>query len=166
MKATVCALAAFAVLAFAGVSVASASPPVITRYPDTTLTTQVPDICPSPYTLTMDLTGWTEQVFFDTNGNLAKVNYEWFEQDTFTGPAGTLTGEKYHSHMQVLLDSSGNVTSIYLDGGLEKVWLPDGTFFITAGRTDVLARTTSVILNPDHGHSGNIAEFCAALGVN
>jgi len=62
------------------------------------------------------------------------------------------------------LDSSGNITHIYADGVGEKIPLPDGTLFISAGRLDFADHPgVNFTLSPDHGHTGNLAAFIAAL---
>jgi hypothetical protein len=53
-------------------------------------------------------------------------------------------------------------------GGVERVLLPDGTLFWSAGRFDWLAHfgdnpELTFTLTPDHGRSGNVDAFCAAL---
>ena len=63
-----------------------------------------------------------------------------------------------------LLDSSGNVTNIYVSGVAIKVPLPDGGLFIAAGRSDFMAHPGDAFaIVPDHGNATNVDGFCAAL---
>lgn len=159
-------LLAVIMLAAIAVPAAWANPPTITHFPDFTGTTTITDLCTSPISLTFTLTKQTEIDFTDQNGNLTEVQLKFFEQDTFVGPTGnTLVGETYSAEVQILFDSNGNVTNIYGDGPLEKVRLPDGSLFVSAGRVDFLARGVQFVFTPDTGRSGNVAGFCAALGA-
>jgi hypothetical protein len=159
-------LAATLALALAVVSTAAANPPTITHFPDFTGTATITDLCASPITLTFTLTNQTEIDLTDQDGNSTEILLKFFEQDTFVGPTGnTLVGETYTGEVQILFDSNGNVTNIYGDGPLEKVRLPDGSLFVSAGRVDFLARGAAFVFTPDTGHSGNVAGFCAALGA-
>jgi hypothetical protein len=56
------------------------------------------------------------------------------------------------------------VTHVFASGVVEKILLPDGTFFISAGRLDFLGHPgATFVLSPDVGNSGNVDAFCAAL---
>ena len=157
---------ALIVLAAIVVPVAWANPPTITHFPDSTDTETITDLCTSPVTLTFALTNETEIDFSDQSGNLTAIHLKFFEQDTFVGPTGdTLVGEPYTGEVQILFDGNGNITNIYGDGTLEKVQLPDGGLFVSAGRVDFVARGVPFVFTPDTGHSGNVAGFCAALGA-
>jgi hypothetical protein len=159
-------LAATVALALAVVSTAAANPPIIVHVPDVTGTATITDLCASPITLTFTLTNQTVTIFSDQNGNSTETHDRFFEQDTFVGPTGnTLVGDTYTAEVQVLFDSNLNVTHIYGNGPLEKVRLPDGSLFVSAGRVDFLARAAAFVFTPDTGHSGNVAGLCAALGA-
>jgi hypothetical protein len=159
-------LAATAALALAVVSTAAANPPTITHFPDVTGTLTVTDICASPITVTFTETNQTETDFTDQDGNLNNIHFRFFEQDTFVGPTGnTLVGETYTTEVRAVFDSNLNLTHIYGAAVLEKVRLPDGSLFVSAGRADFLARGVAFVITPDTGHSGNVAGFCAALGA-
>jgi hypothetical protein len=159
-------LLALILLAGVAVTAAWANPPTITHFPDFTGTTTITDLCASPITQTFALTNQTETDFTDRNGNLTEIRSKFFEQDTFVGPTGnTLVGERYSAEVQFLFDSNGNVTNIYGNGPLEKVRLPDGSLFASAGRVDFQARGVPFVFTPDTGHSGNVAGLCAALGA-
>jgi hypothetical protein len=104
-----------------------------------------------------------ETDFFDASGALTRMSWHVVEQDTFIANEKTLVGIPFNANMIWLFDSSGNVTHIYADGVAEKVPLPDGSLFISAGRFDFLDHTGEYVLSPDKGNPGNLAAFCAAL---
>ena len=86
------------------------------------------------------------------------------EQDRFTANGKTLVGIPFTFNMEFLFDSSGNVVHTYANGLVEKVPLPDGSLFVSAGRLDWVAHPGEpFLLSPDVGNPGNIAGFCAAL---
>jgi hypothetical protein len=123
----------------------------------------VTDICAFPVTLdfTADL---TETEFVDTSGNLTRVDFHLVEQDTFSANGKTLFGLPYTVNIERLFDSSGHVTHVFADGVIEKVPLPDGSLFLTAGRLDFAAHGfPGILLTPDTGATVNLAGFCAAL---
>jgi hypothetical protein len=66
--------------------------------------------------------------------------------------------------LDIPLDSDGNPTAVVATGVAEKIPLPDGTLFVSAGYVDFLDHPgVSFILSPDRGNPGNVAAFCAAL---
>ncbi len=118
----------------------------------------------------------TETDFYDQSGSLIRMDFHVVEQDTFHmvidyNPDGTpifgekqLVGIPFAFSARWLFESSGNLTHLYCDGVTEKIWLPDGSLFISAGRLDFVAHgMPGAVLSPDHGNPGNIAGFCAAL---
>jgi hypothetical protein len=167
MRTTVCVLAAFAALAVVGVTGASASAPVVTRIPALPPTTStVHGVCSFDFTDINTVTNWTETDFFDTNGTLTAINFEFFSADKYVGPHGaTLANKGGHFHARMVFDSSGNVVSDYGEGVIENVPLPDGSTFFAAGRADFLAHGNQPIFLPDWGGSRNLTGFCAALGA-
>ena len=89
----------------------------------------------------------------------------WAEQDTFTGPTGeTLTSDWYHYRISGRLDEDGNIISQTASGQIMVVRLPDGSISRSAGlvRFDPLEDVFSI--TTDHGLSGDVEAFCAALG--
>jgi hypothetical protein len=95
---------------------------------------------------------------------LTRIHQHFTEQDTFTAHGKTLVGIPYTANLEILFDSSGNVTHILASGVFEKIPLPDGSLFISAGRIDFAAyQGATFILSPDKGNPGNVAGFCAAL---
>jgi hypothetical protein len=71
----------------------------------------------------------------------------------------------YTVNEEVLFDSSGNVTHVYAEGVVERVLLPNGSLFLTAGRTDFINHPgEGFVVVPDVGTpGGDVAGFCAAL---
>jgi hypothetical protein len=65
---------------------------------------------------------------------------------------------------RVLFDSSGYITNEIADGLVERVVLPDGSLFLSAGRADFIDHPGVIfLLTPDHGTPADVAAFCAAL---
>jgi hypothetical protein len=165
MKARLCVVLVFGLLAAVLASTASANSIVITNFPDYTApTTTVSGICPSPIDVTASVWNMTRTQFFDNDGIKTAAHWRWVEQDTFTGPTGSLVGEPFAVEQFLSFASDGTRVSAYVNGVLERVRLPDGRFFITAGRVDFLGITDWIWL-PDSGHFGDIDAFCAALGA-
>jgi hypothetical protein len=121
------------------------------------------DVCSFPISITVAINiSGTE--FVDQNGVLIRSFQHSDQQDTFTANGKTLVGIPYTYNIEILYDSNGAVTHLYADGVIEKVPLPDGSLFISAGRVDFTDHPGAiVILSPDHGNPGNIEGFCAAL---
>ncbi len=127
--------------------------------PDIPLT----DVCSFPIWVTVNITIHGID-FFDESGALTRSFQHYAQQDTFTANGKTLVGIPYTYNMEFLIDSSGTAVHIYADGVFEKVPLPDGSLFISAGRADFAAHPgQGFLLSPDKGNPGNVAGFCAAL---
>jgi hypothetical protein len=143
-------------------SAARADRPVISHYPvsDSKLVT---DLCSFPITVaeSVDI---TETDFVNASGAITRIKLHIEEQDTFSANGKTLIGEPYTANIDIRFDSSGNVTQLYYEGVLEIVPLPDGSFFMAAGRVDLAARGfPPIVLSPDNGATVNLAGLCAAL---
>jgi hypothetical protein len=134
-----------------------------TREPiDQTITSVVTDICSFPVTITATLVG-TETTFYDQSGAVTRIQIHVVEQDVFTANGATLTGLPFTFNIRVLFED-GEVTHIYASGLVERVPLPDGTVFLSAGRLDFVAHPGAEFrIVPDVGRSGDVAAFCAAL---
>ena len=162
-------LAALGALALVvAVSAALGTPPAMWHhYPGFSGSATVTTWCSAPITLNYTETDFTEIDYFNNAGVPTMIKFEAFEQDTFIGPNGIpLVGEKYLVESHWIFDSTGTlVLHDYVRGVLEKVWLPDGTLFQSAGSVDFVADGGGFIITPDVGHSGNVAGFCAALGA-
>ena len=77
--------------------------------------------------------GGTEIDFFDRSGALTRVTQHVVQQDTYHANGKTLVGMPFSYDVQVLFDSSGNMTHMFANGVCEKISLPDGSRFISAG---------------------------------
>lgn len=149
-----------------GVSVttAQADKPTKTQLPPITFSPSVlTDVC--SFSVNIEPTvGGTQTLFVDTGGNLIRQRFHFVEQDTFTANGKTLVGIPFTFNLEFLFDSSGNLLQFYADGIVEKIPLPDGSLFISAGRVDWTAHPgVDWILSADNGNPGNVAGFCAAL---
>ena len=100
----------------------------------------------------------------DTSGVLTRIFIYEVEQDTFTANGKTLVGIPFTNNIEVLFDSSGNLTNLFANGVFEKIPLPDGSLFVSVGRVDFFDHPgVGFLITPDEGNSGNVAGFCAAL---
>ncbi|MFL6101160.1 MAG: hypothetical protein ACJ71T_14540 [Actinomycetales bacterium] len=122
----------------------------------------ITDLCAFPVAVHTVLIG-TETDFTDSAGNLVMIVGHGVFTDTFSANGVTLAGEPYHGNARATLDSSGNVISVTGQGVTERVPLPDGSVFFSAGRVDFLAHTGDEIFVPDTGRSGDVAALCQAL---
>jgi hypothetical protein len=118
--------------------------------------------CSFPITVDSAMTE-TDRFFSDQSGALTMANANVTEQDTFTANGKSLTGVPYTYSIEAYFDSSGNVTAVYADGVIERVPLPDGSVFRSAGRVDFIAQGSNFSVTPSFGGSTNLAGFCAAL---
>ena len=110
---------------------------------------------------------YTEHDYFDSNGLLTRSSYFLREQDTFIGPNGaTLVGDSMRFNFEFWFDAGGNPTAVYINGIVERVHLPDGSLFISAGRIDYSADGfPDFVIAPDHGGIHNLDGLCAALAA-
>lgn len=139
---------------------AAAIPPTRESF-DEVVTDTLTHICPFPVTVTSSLSG-TETQFFDQNGELVKILVHVKEQDTFSANGVSVTGERFTFQVHVSFEN-GEVTSVVATGVAEKIRLPDGTLFLSAGVIDFLAQDVPFSLVTDHGVTGDIDALCAAL---
>lgn len=152
-------------LVAAGVFAASAgaTPPVITSFSATAVPSTLSGVCSFDVSISSDFRG-TEIDYFDANGALTRIYEHTVEQDTFSANRKTITGEPFTFNIEVLFDAEGNLTHVFASGVTERIVLPDGTFFLSAGRGDfTLHPGAQFLLSPDVGNPGNVAAFCAAL---
>ena len=123
----------------------------------------VTDVCQFPFHLSGDV-HIDATDFYDHSGTLTKTKWHVVEQDTFTANGKTLVGMPFTFNMEWTYDSEGNWTQFYSDGVAEKVPLPDGSLFISAGRIDWLTHPgVMYVISADKGNPGDVAAFCAAL---
>lgn len=142
---------------------ALADRPTMTTFEGLTFSNVLTDVCAFPVNVESTDSG-TEIDYRDQSGALTRIFFHQVEQDTFTANGRTLVGTPYTFNAEELFDSDGNVTHVYTDGLVETIRLPDGSLFISAGRTDFTQHPgVGFVLSPDMGNSGNLAAFCAAL---
>ena len=125
------------------------------------------DLCPFSINVDSTFNGHALD-FVDKNGVVVNTRIHVVEQDTFTANGKTLVGLPFTFNIEMFFDSDGNMTGFLADGVLERVPLPDGKMFVSAGRLDAFAYLLDhpdavFILTPDKGNPGNLAGFCAAL---
>jgi hypothetical protein len=151
------ALSATGILAHPAAAVEPTREPI-----DDTIISEVTDICSFPVTIAATIVG-TETTFFDESGEVTRLQIHVVEQDVFSADGETLTGLPFTFNLQVLFED-GEVTHVYASGVVERVPLPDGTVFLSAGRLDFAAHPGAEFrIVPDVGRSGDVAAFCAAL---
>jgi len=159
--ALLCGLVAVVVLA-AFAPAASANPPVIMQK-TSSLTTVLTGACAFPITVDATMTE-TDRFFSDQNGVLTRANADVTEQDSFGANGKSLTGIPYSFSLHAVFDSSGAITQLYADGVVERVPLPDGSVFQSAGQVNFGAQGfPDFSVTPNAGSSRNLAGFCAAL---
>jgi hypothetical protein len=145
------------------VSTAAAAPPVKTEFSNNTFDSVLSGVCPFDVNVQSVVSGF-EIDYFDEAGNIVRAQIHQVEQDTFTANGKTLTGIPFTFNLDIRLDSNGDVTSAVATGLVEKIVLPDGSLFVSAGWLDFADHPgVSFILSPDRGNPGNVAGFCAAL---
>ncbi len=144
-------------------SSAAADKPWRAEFTGLTSSSVLTGVCSFPVTVDSTVSGF-EIVHLDKSGAVTRVFIHQVEQDTFTANGKTLMGIPFTFNVQLLVDSSGNVTNVFASGLVEKIPLPDGSLFVSAGRVDFAEHPgVSFLLSPDKGNPGNVAGFCAAL---
>ena len=141
---------------------AAADKPVKDQFASTNTAT-ITGVCSFDINLDASVRG-TYEDFFDKSGAIIREHDNIVEQDTFSANGKSLTGDPFTFNLEFIVDSSGDLTHVYATGVVEKVRLPDGSLFISAGWLDFAAHGfPDFILTPDHGAAVNLAGFCAAL---
>ncbi len=123
----------------------------------------LPGICSFPLSVTSHYTG-TRIRFFDDSGELFKAEYQITEQDTLSANGKSVTSDSYSYNLMVSYQN-GVVTAQVANGVAEKIVLPDGTLFLSAGVIDFIAQGVDASLMPDPGLTGDIDALCAALSA-
>ena len=145
------------------VSTAAADRPDKTEFSGDTFSSVLSGVCAFDVNVDSVVSG-LEIDYSDKAGNLTKAQVHQVEQDTFTANGKTLTGIPFTFNLDIRFDSNGDVTSLVATGVAEKITLPDGSLFVSAGSVDFVDHPgVSFILSPDRGNPGNVAGFCAAL---
>ena len=119
-------------------------------------------ICSFPLEVTSSFRGH-EVDFFDKSGALIRANVHVVEQDTFSANGKTLVGEPFTFNIFFSFDENGEPTAVLARGVAEKIRLPNGKLFLSAGVIDFLAQGVDFSVRTDHGRTGDIDALCAAL---
>lgn len=150
-------------LAVAAVLASSAFAATPTKYPISgTFPSTLSGVCSFDVNVSSNSSGY-EIDYTDASGALTRAFQHITEVDTFSANGRTITGEPFTFNLDVLLDASGAVTHVYASGVVERVVLPTGTLFLSAGRLDFVLHPSGFALSPDVGNPGDVAAFCAAL---
>ena len=145
------------------VSTAAAAAPVKTEFSNITFSSVMTGVCQFDVDVDSVVSGF-EIDYFDQAGNIVKAQIHQVEQDTFSANGKTLTGIPFTFNLDIRVDSAGDTTSAVATGVVEKVLLPDGSFFVSAGWVNFVGHPgATFLLTPDRGAQGNVAGFCAAL---
>lgn len=121
------------------------------------------NICSFPISLTAHVTGFRIR-FFDNNGVKYKAIWEVSEQDVLSANGKIVTGPPYH-YSEEFDFANGVLVGATATGVMEKLVLPDGTLFLSAGWLDALAAFEGgpEPSGPNFGVTGDIGALCAAL---
>ena len=146
-------------------SSALAGPPVTGAAQYTTDPVTLTGVCAFDVEVTSQLSiRWT-YVFDQQTGVQTLGLIHVREQDTFSANGNTVTGLPFTFEAHYVLED-GTFTHAYYNGVVERIRLPDGTLFLSAGRSDGLADgAPAFYLTPDIGKSGDLAAICAALSA-
>jgi hypothetical protein len=145
-----------------GAAPVAANPPTTTAV-DTSFSVVVTDLCAFPVTISGTQSG-TSRAFTDRRGVPTRTIFHTVEQDTFSAGGAVLRGLPFVNQQTLVFDGSGQLIHDYEVGVIERVPLPNGSTFLSAGRVDFVAHPdVSVLITPDVGHSGDLAGLCAAL---
>ncbi len=136
------------------VSAARAAPPVMYEF-DMDGPYTIVGLCEFPLDVVGDIHIHATD-FFDQDGNLVKTSWHGVQTDTFSAHGKTLVGLPYTFNIFFPADDPFG-TAV---GVLEKVPLPDGSLFISAGQVYFGG---DAVIAPDRGAFVNLEAFCAAL---
>ena len=122
----------------------------------------VTDLCPFPVSITGTQEGYFIERQLASGGE--QLIFHGTETDVFSANGNTLVGLPYTFNVQAISDADGNFVSFDAEGIAERVPLPGGGEFFSAGRTDWMLHPDAITLvNPDNGRVGNVEGLCAAL---
>jgi hypothetical protein len=142
---------------------ALADQPIKYELPPFTVPSTLTDVCSFPIDVNSTIAVDGTDFYDHQGGALIRSLFHIDAQDTISANGKTLVGDPFTYNIDVLYDSNLNITGFYVDGVAEKLLLPDGSQFITAGRADLSDTPFATYLSPDHGNPGDIAGLCAAL---
>jgi hypothetical protein len=160
IRAVVIAAVALCVLAVS----ASAAKPDVVQIMNETNVIETTDLCAFPVTVEATVVTGTLRFFLDGAGNLVAINIAYTEQDTFIANGNTIVGTAYQARDRVTFDAEGNVTE-NLHGIAERITLPDGTKFLSAGRRVAVNAPPGFFVEVQTGHTGDVDALCAALAA-
>jgi len=155
------AITAAALLAFSAPVASAGNTPIHDTWSADNVVTDT-GLCGFPITIHSQVTG-DFMALFDEAGSWIRSVEQDVEQDTFSANGTTLVGLPYRFNGITALDADGNLTTMFMSGGIQRLPLPDGSMFWSAGRYDFLAHDFAGTVTPDSGHSGNVEALCAAL---
>jgi hypothetical protein len=120
-----------------------------------------PALCEFDVTLTVLVLEIDETSFYDGEHQLIMFHQHFVEQDAFTNEKNgkILIGELYTTNDATRWEN-GIPGKTFIEGVMQKVRLPDGSWYMLAGR---LQWIEGIVLAPDHGTLKNVEGFCAAL---
>lgn len=151
--------AAAVVSAFA--PVVAAGPPVKAEF-NFTFSSSFEDACPFPIAVTGAVSGRVSVVFAASGAWTEQ--YHMMEVDAFSANGKSLRGLPFTFNARWSYDAGGNLTAVVSQGVQERVPLPNGKFFLVAGRMDFFAHgMPAAMIIPDSGTMVNRDEFCEAL---
>ena len=119
-------------------------------------------LCPFDVAISAVGTG-TERDFTDRDGRLTRIELHFVEQDTFSANGHVLVGDSFVNVQHGQFVENGNLIHLYEVGVIERVPLPQGRAFLSAGRVDFVDHDFNFVFVPDQGRSGNLDAFCDAL---
>lgn len=120
-------------------------------------------ICPFEVSVVGHVTGY-ETDHYNDNGELVKIELTGKFVNTYSANGKTLVGESVETNGIIRFDPDGNLISAYYQGVYERVRLPDGELWTTAGRVNLMNFAEETwIFEPDNGHWSDPAPLCAAL---
>jgi hypothetical protein len=127
-----------------------------------TVTGTVTGICAFPVTVTSAISGHVIE-FVDSTGAITRIHAHITSQDVFSANGNTLVGQTYTFTNFFWLDANGEPTAILARGVAEKIRLPNGKLFVSAGVIDFIAQNVDFSFVTDRGRTGDVDAFCAAL---
>lgn len=163
-RAVVIAAVVFASV-FLGAAGAARNPDAPVMSPiDETFVRVVTDLCAFPVTVESHVEGTLRFYLDRQTDTLAAINIAVTETDTFIANGNTIVSDPFAARNRLVFDPEGNVTET-LHGLIEKITLPDGTTFVSAGRASETNGEPRFIIGPEVGHTGDVDALCAALAA-
>ena len=150
---------------FVGASGAARSPDAPITIPiDETNTFTDTGLCAFPVTIESHIVGSLTLYLDRKTDTLQQYHVAVTETDTFIGPGATIVGDPYPARNTAKADPDGNITET-LHGAVARITLPDGTKLWSAGFSRATNAESMFVINPEKGHSLDVAALCAALAA-